>query len=72
MNQPKLGLSEVPTSDLKKFLRAIHRQEVPFPLNRSTVMTMGMNRLANACDPICGLDERATRAVLICVLAERM
>ena len=72
MNEAGLGLTEVPTGDLKKLLRAIHRGEVPFPLNTSIFMTMGMNRMANGGTVFSGLDERAARAVLTSVLAERL
>ena len=72
MNDAGLGLTEVPTRDLKKLLRAIHREEVPFPLNTSTFMTMGMNRMATSGTVLSGLDERAARAVLTSVLAERL
>ena len=66
------GLTEVPTRDLKKLFKALHRGEVPCPLRTSTLMTMGMNRLANHSDLLRGLDERALRSVLTCVLAERL
>ncbi len=72
MNDAGLGLTEIPTRDLKKLLRAIHRQQVPFPLNSSIFMTMGMNRVATSGSILCGLDERAARAVLTSVLAERL
>jgi hypothetical protein len=71
MIEAGIGLTELPTSDLTKLFRAIHRGLVPFPLRTSTFMTMGMNRMATSGSILCGLDERAARAVLTCVIAER-
>ncbi len=65
------GLSKVPSSDLEGLMRAIYKGRVEFPLRRETLMMMGMNRLAEQADVLLGLDEKATRAVLVAVLAER-
>ncbi len=73
MQEAGLGLSEVPTRDLKKLLKALHRNEIPFPFQKSNLLSMGMNRLAeNGGAFLSGLDERSLRTVLTCVIAERL
>ena len=72
MQDAGAGLTAVPTHDLKKLLRALHRGQVPCPLRKSTLMTMGMNRLAENASNLAGLDEQGLRAILTCVIAERL
>ena len=73
MQDAGAGLTDVPTDDLKKFFRALHRGDVPCPLQKSSILSMGMNRLAeNGGSLLSGLDERALRSLLTCVLAERL
>ncbi len=72
MQDAGAGLTAVPTEDLKALYRALHRGSVPCPLTKSTLMTMGMNRLAENASLIRGLEEPALRSLLVCVLAERL
>lgn len=65
------GLSTVCTDDLKEILRRVHRGELPCPVDRIGLATTGLLRLGDDLEILGGLDERATRAVLIAVLAER-
>ena len=71
MNEAGSGLTAVSTPMLKDLLRLVHRRTLPCPFQRSTLMSMGLNRLADHGELLFGLDERAVRAILVCVLAER-
>jgi len=72
MQDAGAGLTAVPTSDLKALYKALHRGDVPCPLNKSTLMSMGLNRIAENGSLLSGLDERALRSILVCVIAERI
>ena len=73
MQSAGLGLTEVPIDDLKTLLKQVHRGLVPSPLEKSHLLSMGMNRIAeNGGYLLVGLDDRALRSLLTCVLAERM
>ena len=65
------ALSGAPTEEIRALLAAVHRGRVAFPLERTTVMLMGLNGLADHADLLVGLGERGVRAVLVAVLAER-
>ena len=65
------GLKQVSTGDLKEILRLVHRKELPCPIDRIGLATTGLLRLGDDLEILQGLDERATRAVLVAVLAER-
>ena len=66
------GLSEVPTSDLIKTLRMVVRKDLPVPID---VLGLARTGLQHMSEPLMAslreLDDRAVRAVLICVIAER-
>ena len=66
------GLRSISTDMLKSLLRRVHRGDLPCPFQKSTLMSMGLNEAADHGSVLCGLDERAVRAVLVCVLAERI
>ena len=72
MQDAGAGLTAIPTEDLKTLYRALHRGDLPYPLTKSTLMSMGLNRIAENATHLRGLDERALRSVLVCVLAERV
>ena len=67
------GLTELTTDELKRLLQLVYRDQVEFPLNAQRIACIGFQykhlALMNA---LRGLDRNATRAVLVCVLAERM
>lgn len=66
------ALTDVPTEDLKKLLRHVHRGELPCPITADTLACVGLQfRGEPILAALRGLDEPAVRAVLICVLAER-
>lgn len=67
-----LALTDIPTEDLKKLLRHVHRGELPCPITADTLACVGLQfRGEPILAALRGLDEPAVRAVLICVLAER-
>ena len=67
------GLTELTTDELKRLLQLVYRDQVEFPLSAQRIACIGFQykhlALMNA---LRGLDKNATRAVLVCVLAERM
>src|SRR5690606_3142403 len=65
------GLVSVPDGELETLLRRVHRGEVSFPLRRSELLLMKTPALAEQGDVLLGLDDKAVRAVLVSVLAER-
>ncbi len=65
------GLTGASTEELKQLLAALHHGRLAFPLERTTLLVMGLNGLADHADLIVGLDERGVRSVVVAVLAER-
>ena len=65
------ALTGAPTEELEVLLRAVHRGTITYPLERTTLLLMGLNGLADHADLLVGLDERGVRSVLVAVLAER-
>ena len=69
----QLGLTKVPTEDLKRLLRAVHRETIDCPLAPDQLACVGLqHRSEDIMGTLRGMNERAIRAVLVCVLAERM
>ena len=66
-----LGLTELRTDELKSLLRLIYNGKLVCPFDRQTLMTMGFNRVSECGEILCKLEERAVRAILFTVLAER-
>lgn len=65
------GLTLVTTEDLERLLRAVHRKELPCPIDRIGLASTGLLRTGDDIGILLGLEERAVRALLVCVLAER-
>ncbi len=65
------GLTRVSTEDLQELLRLVHRGELRCPVDRVGLASTPLLRLGDDLEILRGLDERATRAVLVAVLAER-
>lgn len=66
-----LGLTDVPTADLESLLRHVHSGEARCPLVASEIARLGLQHRHEELMHLRGLDERAVRAVLVAVLAER-
>ncbi len=65
------SLVSVRTPDIVQLLRLVHRGSLPCPITPIGLATSGLLRLLDDVDLLDGLDERATRAVLTGILAER-
>ncbi len=67
-----LGLKDVPTDELEKLLRAVHRKGLSLPLLPAELACVGLqHRVEDLMAVLRGLDERGVRAVLVAVIAER-
>lgn len=65
------GLSQVSDNELRRLLRAIHRDELPFPITRAGLIGGKFGNLEAELDPIIGRDKESARAMVTAVLAER-
>jgi hypothetical protein len=65
------GLTEVGTDDLRAVLRAVHRGELPCPIEQKGLGIAGLLRLVDGLSHLRGLDQRSVIAVLVAVIAER-
>ena len=66
------ALTDIPTDELKKLLRHVHRGELPCPITADTLACVGLQfRGEPILAALRGLEEPGVRAVLVCVLAER-
>lgn len=65
------GLTGLTTTDLERLLRALHRGELKCPIGHAELHVAGLSYLVDRIELLRGLDERAVRAVLVAVLAER-
>ena len=65
------GLRAVKTDDLKKLLAAVHRGDLPCPVDGIGLATAGLLRLQDELGVLHGLDRKSVHVVLVCVLAER-
>jgi len=70
---PGEGLSDFKTEELKKLLGMLHRGELNLPFTAHSIACAGFQyRHAELMGALRDLDESAVRAVLVCVLAERI
>lgn len=65
------GLTGLTTTDLERLLRAVYRKTLTCPIGHAELHMAGLSYLVDRVDFLRGLDERAVRAVLVAVLAER-
>jgi hypothetical protein len=67
------GLTTVATSDLRKALKALHQGDFDLPPSITGLTRVGLQHVAlEMLSTLRGLDETGVRAVLVCVLAERL
>ena len=67
------GLTGLSTDELQKLLRHLHRGELVCPVDIHRLTVVGFQYKAHALtSALRGLDEQGVRAVLVCVLAERL
>ena len=68
-----LGLTEVSTDDLKRALAMLHRGQLDVPVSAWGLARVGLQHCQGPLlDHLRGLDAAGVRAVLTCVLAERV
>lgn len=73
MPRPNLGLARVSTTHLKIALRALHRGELDLPVSIQGFARLGLQEPGEELlDQLRGLDAAGVKAVLVCVLAERV
>lgn len=73
MSQPRIGLREIPTHQLKKFLGHLHRAEVACPLTIVGLTCIGFQYPSESfLHHLRGMDKAAVTAVVVAVLAERI
>jgi hypothetical protein len=65
------GLSRVPTGELVRLLRAIHRGLLTWPMSRSALISTGFGNIEEHLGLLQGLDHSAVQRVIVAVLAER-
>lgn len=65
------GLTTVSDAQLVALFRAVHRGELPCPIDRIGLATVGLLHVGDELDVLRGLGPEAVRAVLVAVLAER-
>jgi hypothetical protein len=65
------GLAHVSTEDLKRVLARVHDGTLKCPITHPTLIHAGLPKLIDDLGHLNGLDERATKAVIVAVLAER-
>ncbi|MBA2320617.1 MAG: hypothetical protein H0V89_05615 [Deltaproteobacteria bacterium] len=66
------GLRPVATQDLRRLLSLVHRGELACPIDRIGLAINGLLRLGDDLGLLAGLDAKATKAVLVAVVAERL
>ncbi len=68
-----VGLTTLTTEQLKKLLKYLHDGSLETPLDAHRIACVGFQfRHAELMSALRGLDEAAVRAVLVCVIAERL
>ena len=67
------GLTSLTTNHLKRLLKYVHEGSLGLPLTAHSIAAAGFQfRHHELMSALRGLDEAAIRAVLVCVIAERM
>lgn len=66
-----VGLSELALVDVERLLSRLHNGELACPIGPRELHMAGLSYLVDRVGFLRGLDERAVRAVLVAVIAER-
>ena len=73
MTNQALGLTDFSTDELKLLLKYLHNGQLLCPLSARHIAIVGFQyKQAELMRALRGLDEAGVRAVLVCVLAERL
>lgn len=67
-----VGLTQVPTEQLRTLLRAVYRKETTVPVTPASLAALGLQDWSeHVLGTLRELDHKAVHAVLVAVLAER-
>ncbi len=67
------GLTSLTTEQLKRLLSYLHQGKLSLPLDAHSIACAGFQfRHQELMNALRGLDENGVRAVLVCVIAERL
>lgn len=66
------GLAHVSTDHLKQVLGRVHDGTLACPITHPNLVFAGLSRLIDDLGHLHGLDARATKAVIVAALAERV
>ena len=70
---PGEGLTSLKTAELKKLLGILHKGQFDLPISAHSIACAGFQyKHAELMSAFRGVDEAGIRAVLVCVLAERL
>lgn len=64
-------LTRVPTAELERLLRAVHRRTLESPINRANLIASAFGHIEEHLGVLIGLDHTAAQRVLVAVLGER-
>lgn len=64
-------LTGVPTEELRRLLKAIHRDVLEFPINRANLIATAFGHVEGDLGALIGLNKTAAQRVVVAVLAER-
>ncbi len=65
------GVTRVPSDELKRLLKALHRGLLRTPITRSGLIEAAFGHLEAELDAVVGRDKAAAQALIVCVLGER-
>ncbi len=65
------GVTRVPSNELKRLLKALHRGLLRTPITRSGLIEAAFGHLEAELDAFVGRDQTSAQALIVCVLAER-
>lgn len=65
------ALTKVPTAELERLLKAIHRKTLESPITRSNLIACAFGHIEEHLSLLVGLDHTAAQRVVVAVLAER-
>jgi len=64
-------LTRVPTEELERLLKAVHRRTLETPITRANLIACAFGHIEEHLGVLVGLDHTAAQRVLVAVLAER-
>ena len=71
MRRHTLALTQVSDAHLTKLLKLLYQNKISCPLNKHTLMSYGLNHIADYAEILLYLDQKAVQAIIITALAER-